>query len=330
MKKILVDPNGKGDFTGLQAALDGLDPRDDDGVEIELAPGIYREKVFVRPPNVAIRGAGPGETVIRWNDAARKNLPDGRPMGTFHSYTLLALGDGFSASGLTIENDAGPGDEVGQAIAAYVEADRAVFDHCRLLGRQDTLFTGPLPPRAIQPNGFFGPLEHETRRQGRQIYRDCEIRGDVDFIFGSAAALFHRCHVVSLDRGPGGESWITAASTPEGARFGYLFVDCDLAGPAAPGTVWLGRPWRDFAKTVFFSCRMGTHIKAEGWHDWNKPKARRSAFYAEHACSGPGADAAGRAAWSRRLAREEADQWTEAAFLDFFRSDAPLIGYPPG
>ena len=102
---------------------------------------------------------------------------------------------------MTISNTAGFGEKVGQAIAVYAEGDRISFESCRILGHQDTLFTGPLPYKEIEKGGFKGPTEFAERKVGRQLYSSCYIEGEVDFIFGSAAATFEGCELFSLDCG---------------------------------------------------------------------------------------------------------------------------------
>lgn len=193
--------------------------------------------------------------------------------------------------------------------------DRSAFYRCRFAGCQDTLFTGPLPPRELKPGGFAGPDAAKLRRDSRQYYEECWVRGDVDFIFGSATAVFNRCRIQSNERGQAVNGYIAAASTPQGKPFGYVFLGCDLCGDARPATCYLGRLWRDFAKTVFIRCRMGAHIRPEGFHDWNKADAAaHTVFYAEYGSAGPGASAR-RAPFVRRLTADEAGRYTGHAIL---------------
>ena len=149
----------------------------------------------------------------------------------------------------------------------------------------------------------------------RDSYENCLICGDVDFIFGSAAAVFRRCRVESLRRENGRPGYLTAASTPQSQPFGYVFLDCVLAGDAEPDTCFLGRPWRDYANTVFLRCRMGAHIRPEGFWDWNKPHARQTVFYAESGCTGPGARRAERVPWAKELTPAQAVGYTVKSVL---------------
>ena len=76
---------------------------------------------------------------------------------------------------------------------------------------------------------------------------------------------------------------MTAASTAEGQKYGYVFSECKLTSSDCPdASVYLGRPWREFAKTVFLHCEFGPHIHPERFHDWNKKEAHDTIFYAEY------------------------------------------------
>jgi len=286
------------EFVSIQAAVDAAPPS---GATIRLGPGEYREKVFIDKPGLRLIGAGRDRTFIRWDDAAQKPFAGGGPTGTFRSYTLYAGGEGFFASDLTVANDAGRGPGIGQAIAAYIDSGRARFSRCAFLGRQDTLFLGPLPPSPRIPGSFVGPGELRPRIQGRHLFEDCLVEGDVDFIFGSAAALFLRCGIRSLALQPGEAGYITAASTPEGSGHGFYFLDCELSGDAATSSVFLGRPWRPFAQTAFLRCRIGAHVAPQGWSDWADAFDRDSVRYVEGGNCGPGSLTGHRAPWARVL-----------------------------
>jgi len=293
------DPSDVGEEYGsIQAAVDAAPPS---GATILLGPGEYREKIFIDKPGLGLVGAGRDRTFLRWDDAAEKPHEGGGLTGTFRSYTLFVGGADFFASDLAIVNDAGRGPGVGQAIAAYIDAGRSRFSRCAFLGRQDTLFLGPLPPSPRIPGSFVGPGELRPRVSGFHLFEDCLVEGDVDFIFGSAAALFRGCEIRSLALPPGEAGYVTAASTPEGARHGFTFLDCELSGDAAPGSVFLGRPWRPFARTAFLRCRLGPHIAPQGWSDWADASDRASVRYFEGGNSGPGYLPANRAPWARIL-----------------------------
>ena len=300
----------------LQAAIDAL-PEDGAPACIHLAPGEYREKVELRRPNTTLIGSGAENTVLARADGATDVHPDGVKRGTFRSYTLLVLADHCRVKGLTIRNDAGQRADSGQCIALFADGDGFVCEGCTLVSTQDTLFTAPLPPKEVIPGGFLGPTQLLPRKAQRQTYRGCIIQGDVDFIFGGAAAWFEDCRIVCIPREgrtPGG--YATAASTPERQKYGYIFRNCRFEGENVPeGSFYLGRPWREHAKTVLLSCFIGPHIKPEGWDDWGKKDFPRTGFYAEHGCFGPGSGTE-RRCFSRQLTEEEAAQITYEDFLN--------------
>ncbi|MCR4599508.1 MAG: pectin methylesterase [Acetatifactor sp.] len=309
--------SGNGDcFASISQALDSISKEEKEPIVITLAPGIYHEKLEIRRPSVTLEGEGaPEETVIEFGDFAYDLMPDGSKRGTFRSYVCLLDGDGCSLRNLTIRNTAAPRSKVGQAIALYADGDGILVENCHLESFQDTLFTGPLPPYALSPGGFTGPKEFDERRMGRQIYRNCVISGDVDFIFGSASVYFKDCEIISrnaytqADQAPerGIIGYVTAASTPEGWPVGYVFEDCRFTSKdCPPGSVYLGRPWRDYAKTVLIHCDLGAHVHPAGFHDWGKEKARDTIFYGEFGCTGIGADRSMRAPYVKALGEDEA------------------------
>ena len=194
---------------------------------------------------------------------------------------------------LTIENDAGPGSVVGQAVAAYVDSARAVFRRVKLLGNQDTLFCAPLPEKEREKDGFLGPRTFAPRRATAQYYQNCEIAGDIDFIFGGADALFEQCTLRTVDNHIP-HSYITAPSGPADG-LGFVFWDCDFVSDCPAGTIYLGRPWRPTGKTAVLDCRLGAHISPEGFVGWNDRTDTDLAQFVEAGSSGEGA--APRPAW---------------------------------
>ena len=192
------------------------------------------------------------------------------------------------------------------------------MEDCTLLGAQDTLFTAPLPPKEIEKDGFIGPKQHTPRVPQRQLYRRCRIVGDVDFIFGGAAAWFEDCTLISIDGradcsspGPG---FVCAPSTPEGQRFGYVLSHCRfISEGAALGSVYLARPWREWARVTLLGCELGAHIAPAGFDDWSKPLAHSTARFEEYGSYGPGARGP-RAAFARQLDPSEAEGITLECF----------------
>lgn len=277
--ELTVAMDGTGDYTSLQAAINAQRPFNPEPILIHVKPGIYREKVVVATwqTGITLLGEDAENTVIVWNDYSGKGN-----INTFTSYTFLVQGNDFRAENLTFMNDAGP---VGQAVALHVEADRAMFINCRMIGDQDTFYTG---------------------REGSRIYvKDCYVEGTTDFIFGPSTAYFETCTIVSKKN-----SYITAASTPKEIKYGYVFVNCKLIALDGVDKVYLGRPWRDYAKTVFINCEMGMHILPEGWHNWNRPGAETTVSYGEFGSFGPGGQTNYRVTWSRQISRNELKRYS--------------------
>jgi pectinesterase len=294
-------------------------------VVIHIPAGVFTEHLEIRRPFLTLLGSTEGETVITGSLHAREILSDGKKRGTFRTQTVLVMTHDFTARNITFRNTAGFGEKAGQALSLYADGDRLTFDHCRFLGCQDTLFTGPLPPEEYETGGFRGPGEFLPRINGRQYYRNCFIRGEIDFIFGSATAYFENCELFSLktDDLPAAENpadqkiygYVTASSAPEGQKYGYVFEKCRLTGNCPPASCYLGRPWRDFAKAVYLNCEMGSHIHPAGWDDWKKENARKTVFFAEYRSEGPGGSSRKRAPFSRQLSEKEARDFTKEKIL---------------
>lgn len=280
--KIVVAQDGTGDFTKIQDAVDATKAFPDKRITIFIKIGIYNEKICIPSWNnlLSLVGENTEKTIITWNDYFDK-IGRGRN-STFFTYTFKVEANDFYAENLTIVNSAG---QVGQAVALHVEGDRCVFKNCHILGNQDTVFLN-----GEKNNNFF---------------TDCTIEGTTDFIFGSATAVFNSCEIVSKS-----DSYITAASTTQGKTFGFVFINCNLLSKNGAEKVYLGRPWRICAKTVFIDCEMGSHILPEGWHNWDNTEAESTVFYAEYKNSGPGANIEKRVSWSRQLSDEEAANYT--------------------
>lgn len=289
------------------AATDQLYPDAEQAVTIHIDPGEYRERVEIHRPHVTLAGETADSVRIVGSLDAKMPSEDGSgvdgTLGTFRTYTVLVDADDVRLENLTIVNDAGDGREVGQAIALYADGDRLVVDACCITGRQDTLFLGPLPPREVKPGGFMGPKQFAPRRVGRQYFRRCRIEGDVDFIFGGARAYFEGCEIRSLNRDMDVNGYVTAASTPEGEPYGFVFHGCSFTASqdVASDSVYLGRPWREWAQTVLIDCWLGQHIKREGWWDWAKPAAHERAHYAGASLHGPASDAENWVPWAHEL-----------------------------
>lgn len=282
--RVVVAPNGRGDFTTIQEAMDHAPVEGAGRLIIEIRPGVYHERVIIPQdrPRVTLIGLGksPADTVITYNMSAKA------AGGTFFSSTVEINGTAFRAENLTFQNSYGPGS---QAVALAIHSDRAVFRHCRFIGYQDTLYAAT----------------------GRQYYYDCYIEGAVDFIFGNARAVFDHCVIRS--NGPG---YITAESRrePDGSG-GYVFYRCRLTGQNTGKGVFLGRPWRSYSRVVYIDCWMGNQIRPSGWNNWNSVAKEKTAWYAEYGSTGPGANPEARVKWARKLTRHEAQHFRPQRFL---------------
>ncbi|MEZ4884026.1 MAG: pectate lyase [Chitinophagales bacterium] len=278
---IVVDKSGSGDYTSIQEAINNTKSFPYDRITIFVKDGVYYEKVKVHEwnTNLSLIGESKDKTIITYGDYFDKiNL--GRN-STFHTYTVLVEANDFIAKNITIQNSSG---DVGQGVALSVTSDRVAIINCSLLGNQDTLYASG---------------------EGKQYYKDCYIEGTTDFIFGSSTAFFENCTIHSKK-----DSYITAASTPQGTKYGYVFKNCQLTADENISKVYLGRPWRIYAKTVFIDCDMGEHILPEGWHNWSKPEAEKTSLYAEYKCTGKGFQPESRVAWSHQLKKSQAKKHT--------------------
>ena len=322
-----VAKEGRADFRSLGEALAAIPPGDGRPTVIFLAPGRYREKLEIRSPRLTLIGEGSSSTIIDYDDHARRLLPSGEAMNTFNTATVYVGAPDFRAKGISIENSAGDGRKVGQAIACYVDADRAAFFDCGFSGRQDTLCLGPLPANPL-PKGLnlLHPVriaaEGEVEKPFRHYFRNCRIEGDVDFIFGSSTALFEACEIQSLDRGESVNGYIAAPSTLPGQVFGFVFLDCLLEGGAGPRSVFLGRPWRPTAKAVYIHCWMGEHIAESGWDNWGRAENEKTAEFVEYDNSGPGAGS--RPPWISVPKAEEAKRFSPGRVFSVPDSWEPL------
>lgn len=290
MYHFLVAKDGTGDFKTVQEAINAVPNLRNKRTVIYIKEGVYKEKLTLpaTKTNVSLIGEDNKKTILTYDDYASKKNDYGEDIGTSGSASVFIFGDGFYAENITFENSAGP---VGQAVAVRVTGDRAYFENCRFLGFQDTLY----------PHGVGS----------RQYYRNCYIEGTTDFIFGSATALFRSCEINSK---PGG-SYITAASTPDTTRYGFVFKDCRLVGDVKESSTYLGRPWRPYAKTVFINCYLDKQIKAEGWQNWGKENNEKTAYYAELNSKGPGAVQLGRVDWSLQLSEKDMDYYSDEKIL---------------
>jgi pectinesterase len=290
--RFTVAQDGSADYKTIQEAVNAVRDHMQYRVFIEVKAGIYHEKLVIpsAKKNIAIIGADKENTIITNGDYSGKPYPGKDWAGstkysTYTSFSVLVLGNDCVLENLTIENSSGP---VGQAVALHVEADRFAARNCAFLGNQDTLYTA---------------------KDGRNYFESCLITGTTDFIFGEATVVFQSCTIRSISN-----SYITAASTTKQQEYGYVFFDCSLKANPGATKVYLGRPWRPYAKTVFIRTSMGAHIAPEGWNAWPGDPLfagkDKTAYYAEFESSGPGASLAQRVPWAKQLSKKEARKYT--------------------
>jgi pectinesterase len=242
-------------------------------------------------------------TVLRFNDGANKLDENGEPIGTFKTASVKVTREavGFEAYNLTFENNAGLGSVAGQAVALYLDCDKAIVKDCRLIAKQDTLLTGPM----------FSDIEKDPRLLNRQLFKDCYIEGDVDFIFGGATALFEACEIYALARPKELHCYVTAACTSKESEFGYVFRNCHLTGSAEEDSVYLGRPWREYANVAYINCELDKCMNKQGFCKWNKTERHLTARYFQYGSHGVGYDETQVEDWTRVIDAAEAAKYLD-------------------
>lgn len=282
---LVVARDGTGQFRTINEAVEVCRAFMEYHKVIYVKKGVYKEKVIVPSwlTNIEVCGENAENTIITYDDHANIRFKEtGQPMGTFRTYTVKVQGNYITFKNITIENNAA---RLGQAVALHTEGDHLVFINCRLLGNQDTVYTGVANTRIY--------------------FKNCYIEGTTDFIFGPSTAWFEGCIIHSKQ-----DSYVTAASTPADVTYGYVFNNCKLTAAEGVTKVYLGRPWRPYAYTLFMNCELGSHIVPCGWHNWGKASNEETARYAEYNNSGAGASTKDRASWSKQLTKKEAAKVT--------------------
>lgn len=299
----VVARDGSGDYTSVQAAFNGVPDNYTGPYTIFVKRGVYYEKLLLgaNKINVILIGEDRESTILTYDDYAGR-VRDSVVITTSTSYSVAIDASDFVARNITFRNTS----MVAQAVALRVNGDRQAYYDCNILGYQDTYYTW----------GGSGTA--------RTYHKNCFIRGSVDFIFGRNIVLFDSCRV-HVNRNGG---TITAASTEQPARFGYVFRDCVISADSIGfdgipiTTFYLGRPWQASPRTVFLWTFEPARLNPAGWLAWNVPPA----LYGEYQCFGPGYLPNQRVPWSSQLSDSVAAQYTTQ---NIFAMDAyePPFGF---
>ncbi|KAJ7960914.1 Pectinesterase [Quillaja saponaria] len=292
---IVVDKNGGGNSRTVQGAVNMVPQHNSERVKIYIRPGIYREKVFVPSSKPYISFIGnenrASGTVITWNNKASDRDSTGGELGTYRSATVAVESDYFCASGITIKNTvvAVPGGHQMQAVALRIAGNKAMFYRVRVLGTQDTLLDD----------------------SGPHYFYQCHIEGSIDFIFGSSKSLYQDCVLKSIAKYYGAIAAHHRDSQHDDT--GFSFVNCTITGS---GSVFLGRAWGNYARTIYSYCHMENIITPQGWSDWNHPFRQKTVVFGEYQNRGSGADTRGRVQWSKSFRYEEVRPFLDKQFIN--------------
>jgi pectinesterase len=291
----LVGPADQGgQYPTIQAAVDAVPTGGAERHVIDILPGTYtaRVKVPSDKPKITLRGQDPLTTKITFNETA--NTPPNE--STVHATTVIQGAD-FVAENLTFENSYGAG---AVALAMYAKADRLVFNNCRFLGYQDTL----------------------RSESGRHYFYNSYVEGRVDFVYGKGTAYFEDSTLYAV-----GGGYLTAQGRESAAETnGYVFMNTTITGSASTGSVYLGRPWQAYSRTVFIDSKMGPLINAAGWQTWSGSNHLTSYFaeYNSRDLGGNPINTSQRVSWSHQLTAAEAEQFSKENWLGGADDWAPL------
>ncbi|PAN40371.1 hypothetical protein PAHAL_7G310000 [Panicum hallii] len=294
----VVAQDGSGGFKTITAAINAVPKTYKGRYVIYVKAGTYKEYVTVpkNMANVFMYGDGPTRTVVTGDKSNTGGF------ATIATRTFSAEGNGFICKNMGFVNTAGPDGH--QAVALHVQGDMSVFFNCRFEGYQDTLYV----------------------HANRQFFRNCEVLGTVDFIFGNSAALFQNCLVTVRKPGISQSNMVTAhGRTDPNMPTGIVLQSCRIVPEQAlfPDRLkvasYLGRPWKEYARTVIMESTIGDLIKPEGWSEWMGDFGLKTLYYAEYGNSGPGAGTSKRINWPGYrgiIGQAEATQFTPGVFID--------------
>ncbi|QCE15251.1 pectinesterase [Vigna unguiculata] len=292
-----------GCYQTVQAAVRAAPDRAEERFVIYIKEGVYVERVRVplKKRNLVFLGDGIGKTVI----TGSANVGQ-LGITTYNSATVGVAGDGFMAKDLTIQNTAGA--DAHQAVAFRSDSDLSVIENCEFIGNQDTLYAHSL----------------------RQFYKSCRIQGNVDFIFGNSASIFQDCEILVQPRQGRPEKGESNAVTAQGRTdpaqsTGFVFQNCTVNGTAeymalyysSPTTHinYLGRPWKEYSRTLFIHTFMESLITPQGWMPWTGDFALNTLYYGEFENSGPGSNLSQRVPWSNQIPSEHVFSYSVQSFI---------------
>ncbi|KAG5130698.1 hypothetical protein JHK84_037095 [Glycine max] len=289
---IVVAKDGSGKFKTITAALKHVPEKSDKRTVIYVKKGVYCENVRVEKTkwNVMIIGDGMNATMV----SGSLNFVDGTP--TFSTATFAVFGKNFIARDMGFRNTAGP--QKHQAVALMTSADQAVYYRCQIDAFQDSLYA----------------------HSNRQFYRECNIYGTVDFIFGNSAVVLQNCNIFPRVPMQGQQNTITAqGKTDPNMNTGISIQSCNIApfGDLSSVKTYLGRPWKNYSTTVFMQSTLGSFIHPNGWLPWVGDSAPDTIFYAEFQNVGPGSSTKNRVKWKglKTITKKQASMFTVKAFL---------------
>lgn len=267
----VVAQDGSGQYKTIQEAINLVPKNNPSPFIILIKAGTYREHIDIEKnkPNVVLIGEGPTKTIITGD----RGVKNGGGYATWHTCALGVAGEGFVLKDIGVENTAGPEKE--QAVALRVNADKSVIYNCKIDGYQDTLYAHTY----------------------RQYYRDTTVTGTIDFIFGDAAAVFQNCKLIVRKPGINQACMITAQGrVSEASTGGFVIQNCDIKADPAFTSVkpaikaYLGRPWKEYSRTIIMQSNIEGFIAPEGWAPWNTTDfGLHTCWYAEYQNRGPGA-----------------------------------------
>ncbi len=301
---VIVAKDGSGNYTTVQDAINAAPAGRTIGYTIFIKNGRYKEKITIAATKTFIQliGESVANTILTYDDYASKSTSCSATLGTQNSASFSVNANDFAAIDITFENSYGDGS---QAVTVLVNADRAMFKNCRFLGNQDTVYL----------KGTGTP---------KSYFKNCYIDGNIDFIFGSAVALFDSCVLYAKTRVATSSSYITAPNTPTGQAFGFVFKNAILPNNTGATAYFFSRPWPSPSeaataqKAVFINAVLSSHINAAGWAVWNTSTITSNIYYAEFLSkyfNGNVVDISGRVPWSYQLLAADTAAYSTAAMF---------------